>query len=98
MVEWKPQPVDEVGDENYPLVGLRVGTICPSVGSRWATSLAKYPASQSCVMSFSLIEDTIHLPCAPDPNMVECFLEVEKMRAWALELEGGWAEEEEGVG
>ena len=27
------------------------------------------------------------MPCAPDPDMVECFLEAEKMRTWALELE-----------
>ena len=52
-------------------------------------SLARYPASRSSVMSFSLTEEAIHLPCAPDPDMVECFLEAEKMRTWALELENG---------
>ena len=34
------------------------------------------------------------MPCAPDPDMVECFLEAEKMRTWALELENGRAERE----
>ena len=32
------------------------------------------------------------MPCAPDPDMMECFFEVERMEAWALELENGWAE------
>ena len=34
------------------------------------------------------------MPCAPDPDMVECFLEAEKMRTWALEREIGRAERE----
>ena len=34
------------------------------------------------------------MPCAPDPDMIECFLEAEKMRTWALELENGGAEKE----
>ena len=63
-------------------------------GSRWAISFARYPASRSLVMSFSLTEEAIHLPCAPDPDMVECFLEAEKMRTWALELENGRADRE----
>ena len=34
------------------------------------------------------------MPCAPDPDMIECFLEAEKMRTWALELENGRVERE----
>ena len=34
------------------------------------------------------------MPCPPDPDMVECFLEAEKMRTWALELKNGRAERE----
>ena len=41
----------------------------PSPQRRWVISLAKYPASWSLVMSFSLTEETIHLPCPPDPDM-----------------------------
>ena len=58
----------------------------------------RYPASRSFVMSFSLTEETIHLPCALDPDMVGVLFWVEKARAWALELEDGWAEEGEGMG
>ena len=74
--------------------GFGVGTIFPSAGSRWAISLAKYPASRSFVMSFSLTEEAIHLPCAPDRDMVGVLFWAERMRAWALELENGWAETE----
>ena len=59
-------------------LGFRVGTICPLAGSRWAIYFARYLASRSSVMSFSLTEEAIHLPCAPDPDMVECFLKAEK--------------------
>src|SRR3990170_6709042 len=58
--------------------GLGVGMICPLAGSRWAISLAKYPASRSFVMSFSLMEEAIHLPCASDPDMVGMLLRGEK--------------------
>ena len=34
------------------------------------------------------------MPCAPDPDMVEYFLEAEKMRTWALDLENGRAKRE----
>ena len=34
------------------------------------------------------------MPCAPDPDMVECCLDAEKMRTWELELENGRAERE----
>ena len=34
------------------------------------------------------------MPCALDPDMVECFLEAEKMRTWELELENGRVERE----
>ena len=40
-------------------------------------------------MSFSLMEETIHLPWPLDPDMIECFLEIKKMGTWALELEIG---------
>ena len=52
-------------------------------------SFARYPAARSWVMSFSLMEETIHLPWPSDPDMIECFLEVEKMGTWALELKNG---------
>ena len=45
-------------------------------------------------MSFSLTEETIHLPCAPDPDMIGVLFEAERMEAWALELENGWVERE----
>ena len=38
-------------------------------------SFARYPAARSWVMSFSLMEETIHLPWPPDPDMTTCFLE-----------------------
>ena len=34
------------------------------------------------------------MPPAPDPDMVGGLSRAEKARAWALELENGWAEEE----
>ena len=75
-----------------------VGMIYPSVESRWAISWAKYPASRSCVMSFSVTEEAIHLPCAPDPDMFGVLSRAGKARAWALELKNGWAVKGEGVG
>ena len=85
-------------DEHHPLVGLWVGMICPLAGSWWAISFTRYPASRSLVMSFSLTKEAIHLPFPPDPDIVECFLEAEKMRTWALELENGRAEKERRCG
>ena len=38
------------------------------------------------------------MPPAPDPDMIGVLFWAEKARAWALELENGWAEEGEGVG
>ena len=35
------------------------------------------------------------MPCAPDPDMVECFLEAEKMRTLVLQLENGRGRERE---
>ena len=49
-------------------------------------------------MSFFLTEEAIHLPLAPDPDMIGVLYWVEKARAWAVELENGWAEEGEGMG
>ena len=50
-----------------------VGMIFFLVGSRWAISLAKYPASQSSLMFPSVTEEAIHLPCALDPDMAGVF-------------------------
>ena len=61
-------------------------------------SLARYPASWISLMSFFLTEEAIHLPPAPDPDMIGVLFWVEKARSWALELKNGWAEEGEGVG
>ena len=73
-------------------LGFGVRMIFPLAGSWWAIYFARYPASRSLVMSFSLTEEAMHLPCPPDPAMVECFLEAERMRTWALELENGRVE------
>ena len=51
-------------------LGSGVGMICPLAGSRWAISWAKYSTSRSSVMFSSMMEEAIHLPCAPDPDMV----------------------------
>ena len=80
--------------ENYPLVGRRGGDDLPLGRKPVSDFFRQIPASRSSVMSISLTEESIHLPCAPDPDMVECFLEAEKMRTWALELKNGRAEEE----
>ena len=73
-------------------LGFGMGTTCPWAGRRWAISFAKYPAARSSVMSFSLTEETIHLPWPPDPDMIKCFLEKGKMGTWVLELENGRTE------
>src|SRR3954471_11025572 len=65
-----PNPRTKWGMKTTLSLGFGVGTICPLAGSRWANSFARYPASRSLVMSFSLTEEAIHLPCAPDPDMV----------------------------
>ena len=75
-------------------LGFGVGTTFPWAGRRWAISFARYPAARSSVMSFSFTEEAIHLPCPPDPDMVECFLEAKRTRTWALELENGRAKTE----
>ena len=46
--------------------GLGVGMSCPSSESRCAMSLDKYPAFLSLLMCPSVMEETIHLPPAPD--------------------------------
>ena len=48
-------------------------------------------------MSFFLMEEAIHLPPAPDPDMVGVLSRAGKARAWALELENEWEEEGEGM-
>ena len=79
-------------------LGFGVGMIFPLAGSQWVIYFARYPASRSLVMSFSLTEEAIHLPCPPDPDMVECLLEVEETRTWVLDLENGRVEEERRCG
>ena len=54
-------------------LGYEVGMICFLVGSRWAMSAAKYPASRSSLTFPSMTEEAIHLPCAPDPDMAGVF-------------------------
>ena len=51
-------------------------------------SAEKYPTSQSFLMSSFLTEEAIHLPPAPDPDMIGVLFWEEEMGAWALELEG----------
>ena len=65
-VERESQPTDEMRDENDPLIGLRSGDDLSLSRNHWAICLDKYPASRSWVMSFSLMVEDIHLPCAPD--------------------------------
>ena len=79
-------------------LGSGVGKICFLAGNRWAMSVAKYLASRSSLTFPSITEEVIHLPCALDPDMARVFFGRKKIEAWALELEDGWAEEEEGVG
>ena len=73
-------------------LGSGVGTIYFSAGSQWAISWAKYPASRSLMMFFSLTEETIHLPCAPDPDMTGVLFggrEDGSLGARARDREGG---------
>ena len=87
-----PNPWTKWGLNTTLSLGFGVGTICPLAGRRWAIYFTRYPASRSLVMSFSLTEEAIHLPCPPDPDMAEFFLEVKKMGTRALELENGKTE------
>ena len=100
MNGWRgnPNPQTKWGMNTTLSCGSRVGTIYPLAESRWAISFAKYPASRNFVMSFSLTEEAIHLPCAPDLEMAGVLCWAEKMRTWALELENGEGREREGVG
>ena len=61
--------------------------------------MARYPASQSFLISFSQTVEAIHLPPAPDPDIFGRPLWAEKTNARALELERrGMDREEESVG
>ena len=60
-------------------------------------SAARYPASWSFVMSSYIMEETIHLPPAPDMFEWLC-REGENLGAAARACENGWAGEEEGMG
>ena len=42
---------------------------CYLAGSLCLISAVKYLASRSSLMSFSITEEAIHLPCEPDPDM-----------------------------
>ena len=97
-VERESQSADEVRDEYHPLMGLRGGIICPVAGIRWAISWAKYPASRSFVMSFSLMEEAIHLPCAPDPDMAGVLFCGGKDGSLGTGAREWMGREEEGVG
>ena len=65
-MEWEAQSAEEMGKEHHPLMGLGVGTSCPSSGSRCAMSLCRYPAFLNFLMCPSVPEEAIHLPAAPD--------------------------------
>ena len=67
--EGKPQSMEEMRDENYPLIRLWCGDDLLFGREPMAISLARYPASRSSLMFFSMTEEAIHLPCAPDPDM-----------------------------
>ena len=60
--------------------------------------MTRYPASQSSLISLFLTVEAIHLPPAPDLDMVGALSRAGKARAWVLELENGWVDEGEGVG
>ena len=66
----KAQSAKKMMDEHYPLAGLWSGDDLFLSGSRWAVSLARYPASRSSLMFFSMTEEAMHLPYALDPDMV----------------------------
>ena len=65
-VKRKAQSAEEMGEERHPLMGPRGGDELPFSGSRCAMSLDKYPAFLSLLMCPSVMEETIHLPPAPD--------------------------------
>ena len=79
-------------------LGSVVGMICFLAGSRWAISLAKYPASRSSLMFSSVTEEAIHLPCAPDPDMVGVFFGGGKDGILGAEAQERMGREEEGMG
>ena len=62
--------MDEVGDEHHPLMGLRSGDDLPLGRKPVGDFLGQVPRLPELRMSFSLMEETIHLPYAPDPDMV----------------------------
>src|SRR3954470_2764494 len=62
----KPSPRRKWGRKTSLSWGLGVGRSCPSLGSRCAMSLDKYPAFLSFLTWPSVTEETIHLPPAPD--------------------------------
>ena len=65
-MEMESQSAEEMGEEYHPLMGLGVGMSCPSSGSQCAMSSGRYPALLSFLTSASVMEETIHLPPAPD--------------------------------
>lgn len=65
-VDRKAQSAEEVGKEHYPLMGPWGGEELPLFRKPVAMSLDKYPAFLSLLMCPSVMEETIHLPLAPD--------------------------------
>ena len=65
-MEREAQSAKEMGKEYYPIMGLGVGMSSPSMGSRCAMSLDKYPALRNFSICPSVTEEAIHLPPAPD--------------------------------
>ena len=65
-MKWEAQSAEEMGKKYSPLMGPGVGMSSPSVGSRCAMLLDRYPALRSFVMCSSLTVEANHLPPAPD--------------------------------
>ena len=75
-----------------------VGMTYPGVGSLCVISAVKYLASRRSLMSFSVMEEAIHLPWEPYPAMSREVGVKGKIGIGALELEDVEAGREEGAG
>ena len=67
--EWmkgKPQSVEEVVEENYPLMGFWGRDNLPHNGQPMCDIRGQYPAPWSFLMCPSITEEAIHLPPALD--------------------------------
>ena len=91
-VEWKPQPVEEMRKEYYPLVGLRreddLSLSLQAVGD----SLRQISGRSE--LSNVLLLDGGDYPLALTTGSGHGCLSGKEMRTWALELEIGKAETE----